>query len=253
MLHRFSRTELLIGIDGLQKLSQSKVAIFGIGGVGTYVVEGLARSGVGKFVLVDDDCICLTNINRQLHATTKTIGKAKVEVMKERILDINPQAEVAVFQKFYMPDTAHELIADDYDYIVDAIDTVTGKLDLVVRAKEKNIPIISSMGAGNKLDPTRFEVADIFKTTVCPLAKVMRKELRNRGIDSLKVVYSKEQPIRPIENPEANCATGCVCPSGSTRKCTVRNQIPGSIAFVPSVVGLIIAGEVVKELVFNNK
>lgn len=252
MLHRFSRTELLIGQEGLQKLADSKIAIFGIGGVGTYVVEGLARSGVGKFVLIDDDCICLTNINRQLHATTKTIGKPKVEVMKERILDINPQAQVTTHQAFYMPDTADELIADDYDYIVDAIDTVTGKLDLVTKAKAKNIPVISSMGAGNKLDPTRFEVSDIYQTTVCPLAKVMRKELRKRGIDSLKVVYSKEQPIQPVENPDSNCATGCVCPAGSTRKCTVRNQIPGSIAFVPSVVGLIIAGEVVNDIVFNR-
>ncbi|MEG6586267.1 tRNA threonylcarbamoyladenosine dehydratase [Dendrosporobacter sp. 1207_IL3150] len=249
MLHRFSRTELLIGTEGLQKLENSKVAIFGIGGVGTFVVEGLVRSGIGKFVLVDDDCICLTNINRQLHATSKTIGKPKVEVMKERILDINPKAEVTTLQKFYMPDTAEELLSDDYNYIVDAIDTVTGKLDLVTKAKAMNIPIISSMGAGNKLDPTRFEVTDIYKTSVCPLAKVMRKELRKRGIDSLKVVYSREEPIKPLESEGTSCATDCVCPSGSTRKCTVKNQIPGSIAFVPSVVGLIIAGEVVKDLI----
>jgi len=252
MLHSFSRTQLLIGAEGLTKLSRSKVAVFGIGGVGTFVVEGLARSGVGKFVLVDDDCICLTNINRQLHATTKTIGKPKVEVMKDRILEINPKAEVSVFQKFYLPETAEEMIADDYTYIVDAIDTVTGKLDLIVRAKERGIPVISSMGAGNKLDPTRFEVADIFKTSVDPLAKVMRKELRQRGIKSLKVVYSKEEPILPVETDDNSCATGCVCPKGSTRHCTVRRQIPGSIAFVPSVVGLIIAGEVVKDIVFDR-
>lgn len=252
MLHSFSRTELLIGAEGLAKLSHSKVAIFGIGGVGTFVVEGLVRSGVGKFVLIDDDCICLTNINRQLHATTKTIGKSKVEVMRDRILEINPKAQVEVFQKFYLPETADEMLADDYTYIVDAIDTVTGKIDLIVRAKERSIPIISSMGAGNKLDPTRFEVADIFKTSVDPLAKVMRKELKQRGIQSLKVVYSKEEPLQPVETEDNSCATGCVCPKGSTRHCTVRRQIPGSIAFVPSVVGLIIAGEVVKDIVLNR-
>lgn len=249
MLHEFSRTELLIGTEGLDKLNNSKVAVFGIGGVGTYAVEGLVRSGVGKFVLVDDDCICLTNINRQLHATRKTVGKPKVEVMRDRILDINPDAEVTIYQKFYMPDTADELIHDDYDYIIDAIDTVTAKIDLIMKAKGKNIPIISSMGAGNKLDPTRFEVADIYSTSVDPLSKVMRKELRARGIESLKVVYSKEEPIKPVETENSSCKTGCICPKGTTRKCTVRHQVPGSIAFVPSVVGLIIAGEVVKDLV----
>jgi len=252
MLHEFSRTELLIGTEGLSKLAKSKVAVFGIGGVGTYVVEGLVRSGVGKFVLVDDDCICLTNINRQLHATRKTIGKPKVEVMRERILEINPKAEVTIFQEFYLPDTADKLLADDYTYIVDAIDTVTGKLDLVVRAKAKNIPVISSMGAGNKLDPTQFEVTDIFRTSVCPLAKVMRQELRKRGITSLKVVYSKEAPLTPVETENSSCSEGCICPPGTTRKCTSRHQIPGSIAFVPSVVGLIIAGEVVKDIVFDR-
>lgn len=253
MLHAFSRTELLIGEEALKKLSQSKVAVFGIGGVGTFVVEGLVRSGVGKFVLIDDDCVCLTNINRQLHATMKTIGKPKVEVMKDRILEINPKAEVTTCQKFYMPDVAHELIQDDYDYIVDAIDTVTAKIDLAVKAKEKGIPIISSMGAGNKLDPTRFEVADIYQTTVDRLAKVMRKELRKRGIDSLKVVYSREEPIKPLETESSSCSTGCVCPPGTARKCTVRHQVPGSIAFVPSVAGLIIAGEVVKDLIRHKR
>lgn len=252
MLHSFSRTELLIGAEGLAKLSRSKVAIFGIGGVGTFVAEGLVRAGIGRFVLIDDDCICLTNINRQLHATTKTIGKSKVEVMRDRILEINPKAEVTVFQKFYLPETAEEMLADDYSYIVDAIDTVTGKIDLIVRAKERGIPVISSMGAGNKLDPARFEVADIFKTSVDPLAKVIRKELRQRGIQSLKVVYSKEQPLQPLETEENSCATGCVCPQGSTRHCTVRRQIPGSISFVPSVAGLIIAGEVVRDIIFDR-
>ncbi|MDR3560661.1 MAG: tRNA threonylcarbamoyladenosine dehydratase [Negativicutes bacterium] len=248
MLHRFSRTELLIGKKGLEQLASKKVAIFGIGGVGSFVAEGLVRAGVGKLVLVDDDCICLTNLNRQLHATMKTIGRPKVEVMRERILEINPEAEVTVFQRFYLPDTAEELLCSDYDYIVDAIDTVTGKIDLAVRAQERQIPIISSMGAGNKLEPARFEVADLFATSVCPLAKVMRYELKRRGVNALKVVYSKEKPLTPVESEESSCSTGCICPPGTTRKCTVRHQIPGSISFVPSVVGLIIAGEVVKDL-----
>lgn len=249
MLHEFSRTELLIGAEALKKLADSKVAVFGIGGVGTFVVEGLVRSGLGKFVLVDDDCICLTNINRQLHATRKTVGKPKVEVMRDRILEINPKAEVTIYQKFYMPDTADELIHDDYDYIVDAIDTVTGKIDLVLKAQEKGIPIISCMGAGNKLDPTKFEVADIYSTSVDPLSKVMRKELRQRGVKALKVVYSKEEPVKPVETEHSSCAAGCICPKGTTRKCTIRHQIPGSISFVPSVAGLIIAGEVIKDLI----
>lgn len=249
MLHQFSRTELLIGPEALEKLAKSKVAVFGIGGVGSFTVEALVRAGVGKLVLIDDDCICLTNINRQLHATRKTVGKPKVEVMRDRILEINPQAEVTIHQQFYAAATADNLLADDYDYIVDAIDTVSAKLDLAVRAKHRSIPIISCMGAGNKLDPTRFEVADIYKTSVCPLAKVMRKELRARGIPSLKVVYSKELPLTPRETPNSSCATGCICPPDATRTCTVRRQIPGSISFVPSVAGLIIAGEVIKDLI----
>jgi tRNA A37 threonylcarbamoyladenosine dehydratase len=253
MLHAFSRTELLIGKEGLEKLKNSKIAIFGIGGVGTYVAEGLVRAGVGHFVLVDDDLVCLTNLNRQLHATRKTIGKVKVEIMKERILDINPKAEVTAFQRFYLPECAEELIKDDYDYIVDAVDTVTAKVDLVMQAKKRSIPIISCMGAGNKLDPTRFEVTDIYKTTTDPLAKVMRKELRQRGIESLKVVYSTEPPIKPMESEDTSCATHCVCPKGTQRTCTTRNQIPGSISFVPSVAGLIIAGEVIKDLIGYNQ
>lgn len=248
MLHAFSRTELLIGKEGLKRLQESKVAVFGIGGVGSYAVEGLVRAGVGKFVLIDDDCICLTNLNRQLHATRKTIGKPKVEVMRDRILDINPQAEVETQQRFYMPDCAEELVRKDYDYIVDAIDTVTAKIDLVVQAQKAGIPIISCMGAGNKLDPTRFEVADLSKTSVCPLAKVMRRELKERGITHLKVVYSREETVTPVETDDNSCATGCVCPKGTTRYCTIRRQIPGSISFVPSVAGLILAAEVVKDL-----
>ncbi|MPW25699.1 tRNA threonylcarbamoyladenosine dehydratase [Alkalibaculum sp. M08DMB] len=249
MLHEFSRTELIIGKENMEKLRNSKVAIFGVGGVGSFVVEGLVRSGIGKFVLIDDDSICLTNLNRQLHATKKTIGKPKVDAMKDRILEINPKAEIATYQEFYLPGQGEKLIFDDYDYIVDAIDTVTGKLDLVVNAKNRNIKIISSMGAGNKLDPTAFEVSDIYNTSVCPLAKVMRRELKRREISSLKVVYSKEIPIKPTGNEDASCAVGCICPSGTTRKCTTKHQIPGSISFVPSVVGLIIAGEVVKDLI----
>lgn len=249
MLNEFSRTELLIGKEALEKLFQSKVAVFGIGGVGTYAVEGLVRAGVGKFVLIDDDCICLTNINRQIHATRKTVGQPKVEVMKERILDINPRAEVVTHQTFYMPEHASDLVKSDYDYIVDAIDTVTAKIDLIVNAKEQNIPIISCMGAGNKLDPTKFEIVDIYDTSVCPLAKVMRKELRKRGVSDLKVVYSKEEPLKPLETEESSCRLNCICPKGTTRTCTIRRQIPGSISFVPSVAGMLIASEVVKDLI----
>jgi tRNA A37 threonylcarbamoyladenosine dehydratase len=249
MLYEFSRTELLIGKEAVQKLGRSTVAVFGIGGVGTFAVEGLVRSGVGKLVLIDDDCICLTNINRQLHATRKTVGKPKVEVMKDRILDINPRAVVITHQTFYMPECASQLVTADYDYIIDAIDTVTAKIDLIINAKEQNIPIISCMGTGNKLDPTRFEITDIYDTSVCPLAKVMRRELRKRGVSDLKVVYSKEEPIKPQASEESNCRINCIFPKDSARNCTVRRQIPGSIAFVPSVAGLLIAGEVVKDLI----
>lgn len=249
MLGAFSRTELLLGTESMNKLRNSTVAVFGIGGVGSYTVEALARCGIGKLVLVDDDNICLTNINRQLHATTKTVGKAKVDVMAERVLDINPKAKVITFKKFYSKDTADELLSPEYDYVVDAIDTISAKIDMVVRCSEMGIPIISSMGAGNKLDPTRFEVADLFKTSICPLAKVMRYELRKRGIEKLKVVYSKEPPVKPDDESEFSCKKNCICPPGSERTCAQRRQIPGSISFVPSVVGLIIAGEVVKDLI----
>jgi tRNA A37 threonylcarbamoyladenosine dehydratase len=249
MLHQFSRTELLLGKPALDKLAVSKVAVFGIGGVGSFTVEGLVRAGVGKLVLVDDDCVCLTNLNRQLQATRKTVGQPKVVAMRERILAINPAAEVELLQRFYMPDCAAELVREDYDYIVDAIDTVTAKIDLIVNAQRLKIPIISCMGAGNKLDPTRFEVADIYATSVCPLAKVMRKELRERGVAALKVVYSKETPLTPVETEDNSCSNHCICPQGTTRSCTIRHQIPGSVSFVPSVAGLIIAGEVVKDLI----
>lgn len=247
MLNEFSRTQLLLGKEAMEKLKNSTVAVFGIGGVGTFVVEALARSGIGSFALFDDDKVCLTNINRQLIATRKTIGKNKVEVMAERIQEINPKAKVTTHQVFYMPDNADEYDLTGYDYIVDAIDTVTAKLELIVRAKANNIPIISSMGAGNKLNPTQLEVADIYKTSMDPLAKVMRHELKKRGIENLKVVYSKEKPIKPIDD-EDSCENSCVCPAGTTRKCTQRRAIPGSVSFVPSVAGLIIASEVVKDI-----
>lgn len=248
MLNQFSRTELLFGKDAMELLQKARVAVFGIGGVGGYTVEALARSGVGSIDLIDDDKVCLTNINRQLIATRKTIGKYKVEVMKERILEINPKVIVTTHQCFYTPETADQFDFSLYSYVVDAIDTVSGKIELVLRAQEKNIPIISCMGAGNKLDPTRFEVTDIYKTSVCPLAKVMRRELKNRGVKKLKVVYSKETVRKPLEDMSISCRTNCICPPGTERKCTARRQIPGSNAFVPSVAGLIIAGEVIKDI-----
>lgn len=248
MLNQFSRTELLVGKEGMDRLFKSHVAIFGVGGVGGYVVEALVRSGVYKFDLIDDDMVCLTNLNRQIIATRQTVGKHKVDVMKERILSINPDAEVNTFKCFYMPENADEFDLSKYDYIVDAIDTVTAKLELITRAKKLNVPIISSMGAGNKLNPAEFEVADIYSTSVCPLARVMRHELRKRGVDSLKVVYSKEKPIRPIEDMSISCRTHCICPKGAVHKCTERRDIPGSVAFVPSVVGLIIASEIFKDI-----
>ena len=332
MLNEFSRTELLLGPTALNALQNCRVAVFGIGGVGTFAVEGLARSGVGKFLLVDDDRICLTNLNRQIHATHDTIGRVKVEVMRERILAINPRAEVEVLQKFYVADESvfqkknasrqlpswpsldstpqsvsstsdasrtqpqshpysppdlvqpsanlsthssshpsfhpatpavplaqaltwvevlafHQTPGQHLDYIIDAIDTVTAKLDLIVHATQAAIPVISCMGAGNKLDPTRLEVADIYTTSVCPLARVMRQELRRRGVKSLKVVYSREEPLKPRENDANSCRYQCVCPKGTTRTCIIRHTVPGSVAFVPSVAGMILAGEVIKDLI----
>lgn len=245
--HSLSRTELLIGSEGLTKLKDSKVVIFGIGGVGSYTVEALARAGVGTLVLIDDDTICLTNLNRQVHATYETISKSKVEVMKERILSINRKCNVITHETFVTAENIPEILSDDVDYVVDAIDTVSAKIALVVYCQEKKIKIMSSMGTGNKIDPTQFKVTDIFKTKVCPLAKVMRYELRKRGVKSLKVVYSEEIPMKPKSEDIATCKTGCVC-TGGTKKCTIRRQIPGSISFVPPVAGLIIASQVVKDL-----
>ena len=253
MLNQFSRTQLLLGKDNMDRLAEAKVAIFGIGGVGGYVAEALARSGVGSFVLVDDDKVCLTNLNRQIIATRKTVGKYKAEVMRDRILEINPDAEVEVRKCFYLPENADEFDFNEYSYVVDAVDTVTAKLEMIMRAKECGVPVISSMGAGNKLDPTKFQVADIYKTSMCPLAKVMRRELKKRGVKKLKVVYSTEKPTRPLDDMSVSCRTNCICPPGAAHKCTERRDIPGSVAFVPSVVGLIIAGEVVKDLTIQRK
>lgn len=249
MLTQFSRTELLFGKEAMDKLAGSKVAVFGIGGVGGYVCEALVRSGVGAFDLIDDDKVCLTNLNRQIIATRSTVGKYKTDVMRDRMLDINPNVEVEVHKCFFLPENADDFPWDSYDYVVDAVDTVTAKIALVMKCKEKNIPIISSMGAGNKLDGSQFKVADIYKTKVCPLAKVMRRELKKRGVKKLKVVYSEEIPIRPIEDMAISCRNNCICPPGAEHKCTERRDIPGSVAFVPSVAGLIIAGEVAKDLI----
>lgn len=234
MINQFSRSELLLGEAGIKKLASATVAVFGVGGVGGYVVEALARTGVGHFVLVDNDKVALTNINRQIIATHSTIDQFKVDVMADRIRDINPDAEVEIRRCFFLPENAHEFDFTQYDYVVDAVDTVTAKLEIIVRAKEAGVPVMSSMGAGNKLDPTQFQVADIYKTTMCPLAKVMRHECKKRGIKKLKVVYSTEQSMTPI---------------GDTGEETAKRSTPGSLAFVPSVAGLIIAGEVIKDLI----
>ena len=249
MLNQFSRTRLIFGIEAMEKLSQARVAVFGIGGVGSYTAEALVRSGIGAIDLIDDDRICLTNLNRQLFATRDTVGQHKVDVAEKRIRSINPDCKVITHKTFYMPDTKDLFDFTEYDYIVDAIDTVKGKLELVMNSKASETPIISSMGAGNKVNAAAFEVADIYETSVCPLARVMRYECRKRGIKSLKVVYSKEKPIRPLEDMSISCRKHCICPPGTARKCTQRRDIPGSTAFVPSAAGLIIAGEVIKDLI----
>lgn len=248
MLNQFSRTQLLFGAEAMEKLYHARVAVFGIGGVGGHTAEALARSGIGTLDLIDDDKVCLTNINRQIFATRKTVGQYKVDVAEQRILDINSDAVVHTYKTFYSPDTAEQFDFTLYDYVVDAIDTVTGKLELVEQAEKAGVPIISSMGAGNKLDPTAFEVADIYETSVCPLARVMRRELKKRGIKKLKVVYSKEPAMTPIDDMAVSCRVNCICPPGTERTCTQRRQVPGSNAFVPPVAGLIIAGEVVKDI-----
>ena len=248
MLNQFSRTELLLGKEAMEILGRARVAVFGIGGVGGYTVEALVRSGVQHIDLVDDDKVCLTNLNRQIIATRSSVGKYKVDVMKERILDINPDAEVNVHKCFYLPETSGQFDFTKYDYVVDAVDIVTAKINLILQAKEAGTKIICSMGAGNKLDPTQFKVADISQTSVCPLARVMRQECKKRKIKDVKVVYSTEKVLRPINDMAISCRNHCICPPGAQHKCTERRDIPGSTAFVPSAAGLIIASEIVKDL-----
>lgn len=258
MQNQFTRTELLLGREAMEKLQQARVAVFGVGGVGGYTVEALARSGVGTFDLIDNDTVCETNLNRQIIATWDSIGKYKVDVMKERILSINPNAVVNVHRCFFLPENANEFDFSQYSYVVDAVDTVTAKIALVMEAQAAGVPIMSSMGAGNKLNPTAFEVTDIYKTSVCPLAKVMRRELKKRGVKKLKVVFSKEEAMTPIEVAEgsmteadavkADIAKKPECAGDFVGKSTSRRATPGSTAFVPSVAGLIIASEVVKDL-----
>ena len=255
MLDQFSRTELLLGSEAMETLHNKRVAVFGIGGVGGYVCEALVRSGIGAFDLTDDDKVCLTNLNRQIIATTKTIGKYKVDVMKDRMLEINPDVKVEIHRCFFLPENADVFPFHEYDYVVDAVDTVTAKIELILRAKEAGVPVISAMGAGNKLDPGRFKVADIYDTEICPLARVMRRELKKRGVDSLKVVYSDEPPIVPMsETQHMTGKTESGLPHDPTESLqdegehTGRRSTPGSTAFVPAVAGLMIAGEIVKDL-----
>ena len=248
MLNQFSRTSLLFGEESIEKLHNMRVAVFGIDGVGGYVCEALVRSGIGAFDLVDDDKVCLTNLNRQIIATRETVGRYKVDVMRDRILSINPKADVRIHKCFFLPENADDFPFEEYDYVVDAVDTVTAKLEIIMRAKQLGIPVISAMGAGNKLDASRFKVADIYQTTMDPLAKVMRRELKKRGVKKLKVVFSDEKPTRPVEDMGISCRTNCICPPGAAHKCTERRDIPGSTAFVPAVAGLIMAGEIIKDL-----
>jgi tRNA A37 threonylcarbamoyladenosine dehydratase len=252
MPDQFSRTSLQFGEKAMERLFASKVAVFGVGGVGGYAVEALARSGVGVIDMFDDDKICLTNINRQIIATRKTVGRYKVDVMRERVLEINPKAEVGAFKIFYTPETADGVVLSRYDYIIDAVDTMTAKIELVCRAKSCGTPVISSMGAANKFDPSAFLVADIYETSVCPMARVMRRELRKRGVESLKVVYSKEPATPPLEDDTNNCRGGCVCPPDVFRTCANRRQVPASNAFVPPVAGFILAGEAIKDIAGVN-
>ncbi len=247
-MNQFSRTELQLGKEGMSRLVSSRVAVFGIGGVGGYAVEALARSGVGSLDLFDDDTICLTNINRQIVATRQTVGKYKVDIMKERVLAINPRCQVNTYKTFFLPENSSEIDFSQFDYVLDAVDTVTAKLEIIMKAQAAGVPVISAMGAGDKLDPTRFVVTDIYKTSVCPLSRVMRHELKKRGVKNLKVVYSTEAPLEQIMEEGNDCKTNCICPPETKRTCTIRRSIPGSNAFVPSVCGLIAAGEVIKDL-----
>ncbi len=248
MLDQFSRTELLYGEDVMKKLWKSRVAVFGVGGVGGYVVEALARSGIGALDLIDNDKVCLTNLNRQIIATTKTIGQYKVDVARDRVKEISPNCEVRTYKIFYLPETQDQFDFSEYDYVVDAIDTVTGKLTIIENAKNADVPVISSMGAGNKINPSAFEVTDIYKTSVCPLAKVMRRECKKRGIKSLKVVYSKEEALKPRQDIMEICKEESSDGDGGIQTGKGKRALPGSNAFVPSVAGLIIAGEIINDL-----
>ena len=251
MTDQFARTRILLGEEAMERLSKARVAVFGIGGVGGYVCEALVRSGVGALDLIDSDKVSLTNLNRQIIATHETVGRYKTEVMRERILSINPQAGVKTYQCFFLPENAGQFPFAQYDYVVDAVDTVTAKIALIIKAQEENVPVISCMGAGNKLDASRFQVADIYETKVCPLAKVMRRELKKRNVEHLKVVYSEEEPVHPVGDGACECEDAGVFPNGTSKegKEGRRRAVPGSIAFVPSVAGLMLAGEVVKDLI----
>ena len=249
MQNQFSRTQLLMGKAAIDTLMGSRVAVFGVGGVGGYVVEALARSGVGELDIIDDDRVCLTNVNRQVIATLSTVGKHKVDVCEERVHDINRRCIVHKYQMFYLPETADAIDISQFDYVVDCIDTVKAKLDLIKRCHDQKVPIISCMGAANKMDATAFQVTDINKTKMDPLAKVIRKKLRKMNIHKLKVVYSEEEPLRPIDDPNISCSFHCICPNKDMRKCTDRRDIPASNAFVPAAAGLICGGEVIKDLV----
>jgi tRNA threonylcarbamoyladenosine dehydratase len=248
MPDQFSRTQLLIGKDAIDALHEARVIVFGIGGVGGYTVEALVRAGIGAIEIVDDDKVCLTNLNRQIIALHSTVGKYKVDVMADRIRDINPDCDVVKHECFFLPETAGQFDFSKYRYVVDAVDTVAAKISIIQKSKEAGIPVISCMGAGNKLDPTRFHIDDISRTSVCPLARVMRQELKKRGITDVKVLYSTEKPLEPVEDMTISCRAHCVCPPGAKHKCTERRAIPGSTSFVPSVAGLIIAGEVIKDI-----
>ena len=252
-MNQFARSQLLLGSEGMERLARARVAVFGIGGVGGYTAEALARSGIGAIDIFDDDRVCLTNLNRQIIALHSTIGREKTQVMKERLEDINPKLKVQARNIFYLPQTADTIDLSVYDYVVDAVDTVKAKLELVCRAKALGVRIISAMGAGNKLDPTRLKVADIYQTSVCPLARVMRTELRKRGIPGLKAVFSTEEAMKPAEDEELSCNSRCVCPPGTARSCSARRAIPGSTSFVPPVMGLIMAGEIVRDIAQANK
>lgn len=247
-MNQFSRTELVMGDDSLEILKNSRVAIFGVGGVGGYTVEALTRSGIGALDLIDDDKVCLTNINRQIIATRDTVGHQKVEVCEERIHSINPDCVVTKHETFYLPEKAEEFQFDQYDYIVDAIDTVSAKLDLVMQAQKHHVPIIAAMGCGNRVDPGKLVCTDIYQTSMDPLSKVMRRELKKRGVPGLKVVYSTEPPIKPYISEANSCQHHCICPPGVQRTCLQRRSIPGSTAFVPAAAGLMIAAEVVRDL-----